>query len=1146
MNKSLKKRLFAAAAAVTVIAGIAVIQASYRNGQAFSPNIYGQEREFQDNQVVFPGEDSYDPMQEDQSGRSDLWEQNFESDERLKPDEIPDSDYLFSAKGQSRDGRHPQQVILGDQTQDYPDGDPDGAIVVNPNGQGDTTVIVPESGGGSSIETVKGEGGQGQDHSGGKTEEGGSKAEDGTDGGSAGEGGETVEPDPRPDPSDVPDPDPVVPEDIFADDPWIESEQFQEGGFTNIPDGGNQPADGYELMIVGGADSLYEAEVYRFYAGETVTPEKVLASSCFYIQDLSNPLHLYHLTEYNDCFQLADYPALAQDDSFEVTLMFRPNTSYAWSEVRCSITVWPYKLMLLRKDGERPVEIFLRSKETANLADYYYKMLPEEISGSYPYNAPAELDEIFPGWSEIPGGPIAGPVYMPAQTGRTVLYPNRLQKVAQGYRVQLVGYYGQTVVELPQTENAMWDIMPGIQTVMPGAGRKSIGRSIYIPSSVRSIDTAYFAVTDSYQADENSLYYKTVDGVLYSADQSAVIGIPLSKTELTVPESVSEIALPEGGALKKVVFQSDQPPKADPSVLKEAGIFVPAEAAARYLMAWQALLGEGTRMYIAGQTDDNGNPVEVGLIRENGLVLSADRTVLYSIENISGVCRLPDTVETVKSGALEQCSELAVLVLPAGIKTLESGSLAGPALERVLLCGSIPPAIEPDTFGACVEACVKPEALDTYRECWQSVCEPAASDFEFIQDASGWSLLKEIQDGVEKVTLLKAPDDITAFDGMSEPGTVLTDIGSYAFSQCRQLVWADLPRSIRSVGRHAFYNCEKLEGVYSAAADSLTVSDLAFYINDGLFGEGKLRFLAFNAKSAVFKDGYTPYVSCYAPESAEGYPGSFTHMAGYELKRMGDGVLLYSTPQLWRYSDDCPEEVMGRCLLSATTDISGELDLENSTVIIAADAFRSCVQPFTVINAQNLWEIRGYGFMGAGVAGPLYLPSIYRIGDGAFSMCSGLTEVSFGDTGRLEYIGLGAFSETGLTWFELPETVSELGTGLFDECANLTRVIIKGMIPPTLVSYSYGDPFSFGYNLDAAFRLELAGAAAGREEEYAAAWGYRMAGYQDKESAPEAERLAGEELVRKLFGMHQISAGSGETASACEPIISDNSEEDGT
>lgn len=72
MNKSLKKRLFAAAAAVTVIAGIAVIQASYRNGQAFSPDIYGQEREFQDNQVVFPGEDSYDPMQEDQSGRSDL------------------------------------------------------------------------------------------------------------------------------------------------------------------------------------------------------------------------------------------------------------------------------------------------------------------------------------------------------------------------------------------------------------------------------------------------------------------------------------------------------------------------------------------------------------------------------------------------------------------------------------------------------------------------------------------------------------------------------------------------------------------------------------------------------------------------------------------------------------------------------------------------------------------------------------------------------------------------------------------------------------------------------------------------------------------------------------------------------------------
>ncbi len=55
----------------------------------------------------------------------------------------------------------------------------------------------------------------------------------------------------------------------------------------------------------------------------------------------------------------------------------------------------------------------------------------------------------------------------------------------------------------------------------------------------------------------------------------------------------------------------------------------------------------------------------------------------------------------------------------------------------------------------------------------------------------------------------------------------LTEIGAYAFAECKSLVQADLPRSLETVGEKAFYYCDSLK-VANFRGDTANIDIFAF------------------------------------------------------------------------------------------------------------------------------------------------------------------------------------------------------------------------------------------------------------------------------------------------------------------------------
>ena len=138
-GKAALKRIIAAGA---VIVGLPIVWHSYQNGGIFDPDSYAKNQKVQDNQVIFPEEDEY--SQEDGGkGDSDLWEKDHKAEEKLNPEDMPDSSILFETKGKLAEfGSADQMTSDANQPGGIPgspDGD-DGPTILVPGGDGSITV----------------------------------------------------------------------------------------------------------------------------------------------------------------------------------------------------------------------------------------------------------------------------------------------------------------------------------------------------------------------------------------------------------------------------------------------------------------------------------------------------------------------------------------------------------------------------------------------------------------------------------------------------------------------------------------------------------------------------------------------------------------------------------------------------------------------------------------------------------------------------------------------------------------------------------------------------------------------------------------------------------------------------------------------
>ena len=342
--------------------------------------------------------------------------------------------------------------------------------------------------------------------------------------------------------------------------------------------------------------------------------------------------------------------------------------------------------------------------------------------------------------------------------------------------------------------------------------------------------------------------------------------------------------------------------------------------------------------------------------------------------------------------------------------------------------------------------------------------------------------------GCSSLTSVTIPEGVTsigwgAFKGCSSLTSVtilegVTSIGSSAFQGCGSLTSVTIPDSVTSIGEGAFKGCSSLtsvtilEGVTSIGSSafqgcgsltSVTIPDSVTSIGEGAFRGCGLTSVAI--PEGVTSIGDTTFYNCGNLTSVT-IPKSVTSIGSYAFFNCGltsvtipegvksidrdtfsgcSGLMSVTIPESVKSIGD-----LAFCNCSSLTGVT----IPKGVTSIGGSAFSGCSSLrgiFTDDGNPNYASVDGVLFDAecttlaiypAGHGTVYQIPdSVTSIGSCAFSGCSSLTSVTIPDS--VTSIGSSAFwGCSSLTNMIIPESVTSIGIGAFGDCGGLTSVTI--------------------------------------------------------------------------------------------------------
>ena len=264
-------------------------------------------------------------------------------------------------------------------------------------------------------------------------------------------------------------------------------------------------------------------------------------------------------------------------------------------------------------------------------------------------------------------------------------------------------------------------------------------------------------------------------------------------------------------------------------------------------------------------------------------------------------------------------------------------------------------------------------------------------------------------------------------EGFSIPekvnGHVVTAIGEEA-------LWGfdvksiTLPDTVKSIGRHAFRSCDKLETIRipegvtsienSVFMDCISLKDVTIPSSVTAIGNrafsGCLSLTGISIPSATVSLGDYAFVGCTGLTSVT-LPEGLNTLGCYALYR---------------------------CTGLETVEVPGGVSL------VGNGAFKNCTGLQTARLQEGVTFLGADAFTGCGALETIELPeSLRSVGERAFMGCASLKKLALPE--GLESIGRAAFAGcTGLEELEIPESVTSIGENVFKGCENLTCTVTAG------------------------------------------------------------------------------------------------------
>ncbi|MBE6590263.1 MAG: leucine-rich repeat domain-containing protein, partial [Ruminococcaceae bacterium] len=375
-----------------------------------------------------------------------------------------------------------------------------------------------------------------------------------------------------------------------------------------------------------------------------------------------------------------------------------------------------------------------------------------------------------------------------------------------------------------------------------------------------------------------------------------------------------------------------------------------------------------------------------------------EKMAFYRCVNLSGL-EIPESVESIGEDAFYGCTNQ--LKYDGGVYYSDRWAVdcADDAVNVILRANTV--GVADSAFSACWE-------LETVTVGTQSALRHVGNEAfiacrklgEISFPASLRSIGESAFQGCNVLTAVTFAD-----------GCTLECIERFTFSGCGLLDSFVIPSGVASIGENAFGYCEELESI---AIPASVVS-----IGDSAFSECcKLAEVTFAAQSTLDKIGAYAFAACTAlekialPASVRAVDGtSFYGCSSVEEITVGAGNTAY------RAVDHCLIELASHTLIRGCK--TSVIPTDGQVEIIGECAFNS-VKELTAIAIPA---------------------SVEEIGEGAFSACSDLVNVTFGNGSLLKTVGKTAFYNCGnLAAVAIPASVEAIGDNAFQDCTLLASV----------------------------------------------------------------------------------------------------------
>lgn len=438
----------------------------------------------------------------------------------------------------------------------------------------------------------------------------------------------------------------------------------------------------------------------------------------------------------------------------------------------------------------------------------------------------------------------------------------------------------------------------------------------------------------------------------------------------------------------------------------------------------------------------------------DGILVSGDGTeIIKAPESYDFGGKLfvvPEKVETIGAKAFKNCRITAV-AFPDSVKILGDGAFSGcgkltevAGMEKSSLI-----ALGRGCFENCeslMKASIPASVINIGAKCFYN-CKALSS---IIVDEDNGSYRSEegmlVSTDGERFIACAAGDRrevLTLPEGVKS-------LAEGAFSANGYVVRLDLPSTMESVRFNAFYDCEALTGIVlgsenppSVQADvGEAVPTVSFFVKEESV---KLYEESENWKGVrVLPSRFSGNIAWITVEELREYE------VGRYLELIDCGA---------RLTDAVAAAYFGRGVAKIPDSVESELLTAGGDEVRIVGSMKYAFSPVRVteivFGGEYLYiggDFNGYADIRRVVLGK----NVKRIGEKAFSDCTGLVSVSFdgadGDGfGNLEFIGKNAFSGcTSLESAELPALANDKETiispGCFGNCPKLSLVILHGRI----------------------------------------------------------------------------------------------------